>query len=72
MSFSAFYLSPVPVTDTILYPSINDYVREKLLCKNEPIYIPKHLNQADFHIETHNLARIKPAGRVHEDNVKAD
>ena len=44
MGFSAFYLSPVPVTDTILYPSINDYVREKLLCNNEPINIPKHLN----------------------------
>ena len=30
--------------EAIIYPSINDYVREKLLCNNEPINIPKHLN----------------------------
>ena len=30
--------------EAILYPSINDYVREKLLCNNVPTNIPKHLN----------------------------
>ena len=30
--------------EAILYPSINDYVRERLLCNNVPTNIPKHLN----------------------------